>query len=215
MINRWTLKKYYLYKQHTSLKFDMTHLIISAHPSPRSFTNYLASELESRYKEAGMSVVWRNLYKGSFKAVLDPDDLEALKTSDIPSDIKAEQELIRNADLISIVYPLWWASFPAILKGYIDRVLTKGFAFDYGPDGAKGLLQGKQVLIHTTMGNSVAEYNRKGLLEAFRAIQGKEVFEYCGMEVVGHQFYEEITSADKEKREEYLRCALNMYPEIN
>ncbi|NLX72873.1 MAG: NAD(P)H-dependent oxidoreductase [Bacteroidales bacterium] len=190
----------------------MTHLIISAHPSSGSFTNYLAARLAEGYESAGLSVVWRNLYEGEFKSILDGEDLKALKSGETPFDIEAEQELIRQSDLITVIYPLWWASFPAVLKGYIDRVFSNGFAFKYSRDGAKGLLTGKKVLIHTTMGNSIKEYEEKGLLEAFKAIQGGEVFGYCGMEIVDHRFYPEIVSADQLKRDEYLEQALQLYP---
>ena len=192
----------------------MTHLIISAHPSDKSSSNYLAQLLTRQYKMLGWDVIWRNLYENDFEAVLSPDDLGALKSGFIPGDIEAEQKLIQKADLISVIYPLWWASFPAVLKGYIDRVLTNGFAFKYGKGGATGLMTDKKVILHTTMGNTVEEYNKKGLIEAFRTIQGQEVFGFCGMQIIGHHFYPQITLADEKQREHYLQKALNTYPEI-
>lgn len=192
----------------------MTHLIISAHPSDKSFSNYLAQSLSKQYRLLGWQVVWRNLYEKDFSPVLSPDDLGALKSGRVPTDIEDEQKLIQKADLISVIYPLWWASFPAVLKGYIDRVLANGFAFNYGKGGAVGLLTDKRVILHTTMGNTVEEYAEKGLIEAFRTIQGQEVFGFCGMEIIGHHFYPQITLADEKQREHYLQKALNSYPEI-
>lgn len=192
----------------------MTHLIISAHPSDKSFSNYLAKALRQQYELLGWKVIWRNLYEKDFSVVLSPADLEALKSGTVPADIEAEQKLMQEADLISVVYPLWWASFPAVLKGYIDRVLTNGFAFKYGRGGATGLLTDKRVILHTTMGNTVEEYDDKGLIEAFRTIQGQEVFGFCGMQIIGHHFYPQITLADEKQREHYLQKALNSYPEI-
>ena len=192
----------------------MTHLIISAHPSDKSFSNYLAQSLARQYELLGWHVVWRNLYENDFSAVLSSADLGVLKSGTVPADIKAEQGLIQKANLISVIYPLWWASFPAVLKGYIDRVLTNGFAFNYGKDGARGLLTNKRVILHTTMGNTVEEYDEKGLIEAFRTTQGQEVFGFCGMQIIGHHFYPQITLANEKQREHYLQKALNSYPEI-
>jgi len=192
----------------------MTHLIISAHPSDKSFSNYLADLLTKQYKLLGWKVIWRNLYENDFGVVLSSKDLATLKSGNLPEDIRAEQNLINQADLISVIYPLWWASFPAVLKGYIDRVFTNGFAFKYGKEGATGLLTNKKVILHTTMGNTVEEYQEKGLIEAFRNIQGQEVFGFCGMQIIGHHFYPQITIADDKQREHYIQKALNTYPEI-
>ena len=189
----------------------MNHLILSAHPSPHSFSNYLAKQLASKYKELGWEVTMRDLYKINFNPVLSASDLSKMKSGETPADIKVEQELIAKADLISVIYPLWWASFPAVLKGYIDRVLTNGFAFRYSAQGAIGLLTDKKVVLHTTMGNTVEEYEEKGLIDAFRASQGHEVFTYCGMQVIDHLFYPQITLADEKQRDHFLEVALEAY----
>lgn len=189
----------------------MNHLIISAHPSDNSFSNYLAQTLLAKSKENGWEVTWNNLYHKAFNPVLSPDDLQQIKNNQVPIDIKSEQQKIKQADLISVIYPLWWASFPAVLKGYIDRVFTSGFAYKYGQAGVTGLLTGKKVILHTTMGNTVEEYEEKGLIEAFKSIQGQEVFGFCGMEVTDHRFYPQITLADEVKRDSLLKEALEAY----
>lgn len=191
-----------------------THLIISAHPSENSFSNYLAQQLTENYQTRGWKTEWRNLYDGSFDPVLSGRDLQTLKAGNTPEAIRKEQVKMAEAELITVIYPLWWASFPAVLKGYIDRVLTNGFAYSYGPEGVKGLLGGKRVVLHTTMGNTVEEYEDKGLIDAFKASQGDEVFGFCGMTVENHLFYPQITLADEEKRNHFLEKALAAYPEL-
>ncbi|TCO09200.1 NAD(P)H-dependent oxidoreductase [Natronoflexus pectinivorans] len=192
----------------------MTHLIIVSHPSKNSFSIYLANELANKYREEGWKVIIRDLYDANFQAVLSSDDLGQLKQGAVPDDIQTEQRYIKEADLISVIYPLWWASFPGILKGYIDRVLTNGFAFNYGANGATGLLTDKKVVIHTTMGNTVEEYEEKDLITAFKKSQGEEVFGFCGMTIKGHYFYPQITLADEAKRDHFLQFALSKYPEL-
>ncbi len=191
----------------------MKHLIIVAHPSSRSFSIYLAEQLKSIYEKNGWEAEVRDLYKLNFNPVLSYDDLGSLKNKIIPEDIKIEQDIIESADLISVIYPLWWAGFPAILKGYIDRVFSNGFAFQYTGNGPKGLLTGKKVVLHTTMGNTVEEYEEKELIEPFKAIHGDEIFTYCGMDIKEHLFYPQITLADEVKRDHYLKMALDLYSE--
>lgn len=192
----------------------MNHLIISAHPSEKSFSNYLADILDTKSKAHGWNSFWHNLYKSDFKPVLSSSDLQLLKNGETPLDIYSEQQKIVKADIISIIYPLWWASFPAVLKGYIDRVLTNGFAYTYVNNGATGLLTDKKVIIHTTMGNTVEEYEQKGLIEAFKRSQGEEVFGFCGMEILMHNFYPQITIADELQRNKYIEKALEFYQPI-
>lgn len=192
----------------------MNHLIITAHPSENSFSNYLSKSIYEFYKNKAWTVTVRDLYQINFNPVLSPNDLKMMKLGQTPFDIQREQKYLAAADLITVIYPLWWAGFPAILKGYIDRVLTNGFAFRYTQNGPEPLMKGKQVILHTTMGNTVEEYEAKGLIEAFRSSQGDEVFGYCGMEVIDHLFYPQITVADESRRSHFLEMALEAYQPV-
>ncbi len=51
----------------------------------------------------------------------------------VPADVLAQQDCVRRSDALALVFPLWWSDVPAILKGWFDRVWTKGFA--YSPSG--------------------------------------------------------------------------------
>jgi NAD(P)H dehydrogenase (quinone) len=192
----------------------MNHLIITAHPSENSFSNYLSKNIYEFYENMAWTVTVRDLYKINFNPVLSSNDLKLLKLGQTPFDIQREQKYLAAADLITVIYPLWWAGFPAILKGYIDRVLTNGFAFRYTQNGPEPLMKGKQVILHTTMGNTVEEYEAKGLIEAFRSSQGDEVFGYCGMEVIDHLFYPQITVANESRRNHFLEMALEAYQPV-
>jgi NAD(P)H dehydrogenase (quinone) len=189
----------------------MKHLIISAHPSKDSFSNALMEALSADSRQQDVRVVRRNLYDLDFDPVLTSEDLGNIKKGEIPEDIAMEQKFLGESDLISLVYPLWWGSFPAVLKGYFDRILTNGFAFKVTANGPEGLLKGKKVFLHTSMGNSVEEYERKGILNAFRQVHGQEVFGFCGIEVAGHLFYPRIPDSSAEIRNKYIKEALNLY----
>jgi NAD(P)H dehydrogenase (quinone) len=192
----------------------MQHLIISAHPSRDSFSNSLAVALATESRHNDVDVVVRNLYEQGLDPVLTSEDLALIKKGEISEDIAKEQKLLAESDFISLVYPLWWGSFPAILKGYFDRVLTHGFAFTITPEGPEGLLKGKKVFLHTSMGNSVEAYENKGILKAFRQIHGQEVFGFCGIEVAGHLFYPRIPDSSVEMKDKYIEEALGFYKTV-
>ncbi|MBS2097546.1 NAD(P)H-dependent oxidoreductase [Carboxylicivirga linearis] len=193
----------------------MKHLIIYAHPSKRSFSFQLKNALKVESERRGWSATIRDLYEMKFDPVLWPSDLEKMKTGNTEDYILKEQELVKEADIISVVYPLWWAGFPAILKGYIDKILSYGFAYKAGKNGIEGLLTNKKVYLYTSMGNKVEEYEEKGLIEAFRKIQGGEIFEFCGMNVEHQQFFPQIPSASTEEIEKHLQVALSVFEPIS
>src|SRR5690606_40356054 len=97
----------------------------------------------------------RDLYDLGFDPVLSPAELKQYEDEEkaISVDVKAEQEAILWADHIIFVYPTWWWSMPAILKGYFDRVFVPGFAFSVSEKGIEGLLKGKKAWIIQTTGS--------------------------------------------------------------
>ena len=191
----------------------MNHLIIYAHPSQDSFSRKLVDGIKE-YSETLNTVVVRDLYAMNFNPVLTKDELIELKNGKIAEDVDKEQEYIEDADVISIVYPLWWASFPAILKGYIDRVLSYGFAYQSGKKGIEGLLSGRGVVMHTSMGNSIDDEEEGSLLSNLTALQGHEVFGFCNMDVMQHFFYPEIITATEEEKNAFVENTVEYYKEL-
>ncbi len=183
----------------------MNHLIIVAHPSTDSFSHQSADALVERGRKLGWNVVVRDLYAIGFDPVLSPSDMDMMRSGSTPRDIAYEQKLISDADIVTFLYPMWWTGFPAIMKGYIDRVLSWGFAYKNENGKVVGLLKDKKVFLFTSMGNDIARYEENNLLEAFKKIHSDEIFGFCGMEVVGQQFFSQITSATKEQTDDYLR----------
>lgn len=189
----------------------MNHLIIYAHPSEQSFSRELTTALQNESSARGWKSTVRDLYAMKFDPVLWPSDLEGLKNGSPNALIDKEQQLLNDADIISLVYPLWWAGFPAILKGYIDKVLAYGFAYKVGQNGIEGLLGDKKIYLYTSMGNTLDEYEQKGLIDAFKKIQGNEIFEFCGMKVQEHLFFPQVPQASKEQLQVFLNKALSAF----
>jgi len=191
----------------------MTHLIIYAHPSEDSFSKKLMERIKSS-SESLNKVIVRDLYDMEFNPVLTKKELNKLKEGKIADDVDQEQEYIEEADIVTLIYPLWWASFPAILKGYIDRVFSYGFAYQAGENGIEGLLGGRGVVMHTSMGNAVTEDDEKKLLPNLTMTQGTEVFGFCDMDIMQHFFYPEIMSASEEEKETFIENTVAYYKEL-
>ena len=104
----------------------MKYLVVYAHPNPKSFCHAIKEEIVVRLKEQGAIVDVRDLYQMGFNPVLSANDFMQLAQKKIPADIQKEQDLVAGADTIIFIYPVWWFSMPAILKGYVDRVFMRG-----------------------------------------------------------------------------------------
>ncbi len=182
----------------------MKHLIIYAHPNPKSFNHALMETICTVYRAHGHSVTVRDLYAGKFQSVLMPSDFEAMAKGRIPEDILREQELIRASDCLTFVYPIWWAGQPAILKGYIDRVMLKGFAYDFTDKGVVGLLKGKKVAIINTTGSPESLYHENGMTKSMNQTSEQGIFGFCGMDVVAHRYFGAVPSVSQEQRQVML-----------
>lgn len=183
------------------------HMVIFSDPNYDSFIrNVFETVVDFFSNEGGHDVVARDLYAMGFKPVLDQQDLEDFKQGIISMDITQEQRAIDAADVITIVSPLWWGSMPAMLKGYIERIFTYGYAYKIGEDPLSpiGLLKGKKVLLLTTIAGPDELYKQKGMYEAIAKTWDWAVFEFCGMEVIGHLYFPGIHHANDQKRRDYL-----------
>ena len=184
----------------------MNHLIVYAHPNPKSFSGAICEHLAKISKKQGHSVFVRDLYKLKFNPVLAAADFDAIRQGKTPKDIKTEQLFVTKAELITLIFPLWWTGYPAILKGWIDRILLNGFAFKHSPQsGITPMLTGKKVQLITTMGASVTEYERNGLMDAMAMTMGDNVWSFCGCEDAGMIALGEIPGATDAERKKILR----------
>jgi NAD(P)H dehydrogenase (quinone) len=183
----------------------MKHLIVYAHPHEESFSHALLETTKKTLEDKGDDVIVRNLYEIGFDPTLSAKDFASLKNKNIPEDIAKEQQYIIQSDTIIFIYPLWWVSMPAILKGYVDRVFSYGFAYRYNENGnVEGLLKGKKAFIVSTQGTPTAYYDASGMSEAFRQTIDIGIFNFCNVEVAGHICLGEVPSVTQEKRVKML-----------
>lgn len=156
----------------------MNILYVYAHPSQASFNYHLKELACNVIREAGHPLVVSDLYTEQFNPVADFNDFRLAKSELDPQyfasqqiaynkhqlsvDIETEIDKLRQADHIILQFPLWWFSAPAILKGWLDRVLVKGFAYDKGKILSDGLLKGKTASLTVTTQSDEDAYQLQG-----------------------------------------------------
>ena len=181
-------------------------LIVVAHPNPDSFNQAIKEHLVAALEAQNHQVRVRDLYDLGFDPVLSLEELQRYDSQEgeIPADVKAEQDEILWADHLIFIYPTWWWSTPAMMKGYFDRVFLPGFAFDVGDQGIKGLLAGKKAWIIQTTGSDQAYIEENGLAPMVKTPMEIGLFNFCGIEVVDHQILAAVPFVAEEEREEML-----------
>jgi NAD(P)H dehydrogenase (quinone) len=167
---------------------QVRHLVVAAHPSTKSFNHSVVEAYASALIERKHRVECRDLYAANFNPVLSARDLAAVGSGKAAKDIRDEQTAIRRADVITLIAPLWWSGFPAMLKGYLDRVFCAGFAYVIKQGEYLPGLAGKKGVIITTSGASKEELKSSGRLRAFKTIQDEGLMQFCGIEMVRHLY---------------------------
>ncbi len=186
----------------------MKHLIIYCHPNVKSFNAAILEAYSAALEKKGHDVRVRDLYRMKFNPVLEAADFEAMHKGAVLPDVKTEQDHIRWAEVITFIYPVWWSSMPALGRGYVDRVLSEGFAYQFGPGGLKTYLNDKKVILINTMGAPESEYEKTGMFKSIHQTTVEGIFEFCGMKVVKHQYFGSVplvSDADRKAMLEKVR----------
>lgn len=156
----------------------MNILIVYVHDEPSSFTGAMKNSAVETLSQQGHNVVVSDLYAIGFSPVAQKWDfvtttgdhfnymLEQKHAANLDMafspDIVAEIAKIKSADLIIFATPIWWHGVPALLKGWLDRVLAMGFAWNTGLIYEKGLLRGKQAILVGSAGGPAEFYQPDG-----------------------------------------------------
>ena len=146
----------------------MNVLIVHAHPEPKSFTAALRDQAVETLQAQGHQVRVSDLYAMNWNPVASAEDFCARENPDylvyaleqrrsskqqtLASDIQQELDKLLWADLLILNFPIYWFSTPAILKGWIDRVLVSGICYGGKRFYDQGGLSGKKALVTVTLG---------------------------------------------------------------
>jgi len=171
----------------------MKHLIVVAHPAPESFTMALARAYAAELETLGHEVRMHDLYRLDFDPVLSEQELASVAAGrPTHSDVAWAQEDVRVAHALCVVYPLWWLAMPAMMKGYIDRVFARGFAYELSNGAVQGLLSGKKAVLITLSGASLSMLEQGGGWNALQLLQDTHVFRSTGYDLLEHLHFDEI-----------------------
>jgi NAD(P)H dehydrogenase (quinone) len=127
-----------------------------------------------------------------------------------PNDVAEQQKKVAWAEALVFISPVYFVGFPAIMKGWIERVFTLGFAFGLRPEGWRGDVKGrvpllkhkKALIINTTIFNQQA-YDA-GLGGAMKTLIDEYCFMYPGIKTVEHVYFYAVNGADDATRSAYL-----------
>jgi NAD(P)H dehydrogenase (quinone) len=157
-----------------------------AHPNPKSFNAGILDTVKKELDAAKIQYTVSDLYAMKFNPVLSGADFGELTQGRVPPDIAEEQKMITDAKTLFFIYPVWWMSPPAMLKGYIDRVFAMNFAYRYTEVGAEGLLEGKDAVLISTYGNFAEKYEQSKLGSSIAEILHDGILGFCGIRIRDH-----------------------------
>ena len=178
----------------------MNVLVIYAHPNPASFNHAILEAVVKTFQNRGHACTVRDLYGIRFDPILAPADFDAIQKGSARPDVADEQRFVQAADLLVFIHPIWWFSVPAILKGWIDRVFTYGFAYTVTDQGPAPLLRGKKAAIFNTTGGAEAAYEQGGFHTALKAVFETGTLAFCGIETIHHRFFHAVPYVTPEER---------------
>ena len=197
----------------------MNSLVVLSHPEPSSFAAALA-----RTAAEVLDGTLLDLYREEFDPRLSAADfteranterlepmaehMHAVETGTLAPDIARHVELLRAADLLVLVQPMWWFSLPAMAKGWIDRTFVNGYAYCYpGPPPWLGPLNEKRALTVFTSSYEASDYGNSGRMRTVEDVLYPLLWgtlAYTGMQVLAPFMAYAADSVDDAARRGYL-----------
>lgn len=176
--------------------------ILIGHPNGGSFCAALAGAYHKGAESRSAKVRTIDLSKLNFEPNLKMGYQERME---LEPDLLAAQETIKWADHVVIIHPLWWGSMPAVLKGFFDRVLLPGFAYQIHGNGKTWdkLLAGRSARVIITM-DSPGWYNRFFYKRASHHTLKAAILEFCGIKPVRTTEIRGVTKSSSTQREAWL-----------
>jgi NAD(P)H dehydrogenase (quinone) len=181
--------------------------VILGHPSKESFNHAIADVVVEALREKGHRVMFHDLYAEHFESVLSAAEIP--KNALLDAAVQRHCDEIAAADGIIIIHPNWWGQPPAILKGWIDRVIRPGVAYEFvdgdsGEGVPRGLLMAKTALVFNTS-NTRADREREAFGDPLETIWKNCIFGLCGVHHFFRKTFGVIVTSTPQRREEWLQ----------
>ncbi|HCG98629.1 MAG: NAD(P)H dehydrogenase [Candidatus Aquicultor primus] len=180
--------------------------VILAHPSKDSFNHAIAHIVDETLRANGHTVCLHDLYTEGFVPVLPADEIN--KGAKLGPVVSAHCEEIATADGIVIIHPNWWGQPPAILKGWVDRVIRPGVAYEFeeGDDGEGvpiGLLKAQSAIVFNTS-NTPAQRELEAFGDPLETLWKNCIFSLCGVSEFYRKMYGVVVTSTLEERQAWL-----------
>ena len=181
--------------------------VILAHPNRGSFNHAIADEAASALREAGHTVTVHDLYAEQFDPLLPYGEIS--RDAVLPLVVAEHCQEISSADGIVVVHPNWWGMPPAILTGWIDRVLRPGVAYrfaetDSGEGIPIGLLKAQAAVIFNTSNTPVLR-EQEVFGDPLERIWKDCIITFCGIPICNRRMFGVIVTSTQEQRVAWLR----------
>jgi NAD(P)H dehydrogenase (quinone) len=199
-------------------------LIVHAHPEPRSFCSTLMRTARDELESLGHEVTVSDLYAEGFDPVLSAGDFTerlnpaflrpmeeqagAVAAGTLAADVARQVTMLREADLVVLTASMWWFSVPAMLKGWFDRVLVKGYAYGTVPSWS-GPLGDKRALLVMTSSYTEGAFRAEGSIGDIATVLRPVTYgtlAYCGMQVLEPFLAYGADEVDDDTRARYLEA---------
>ncbi|WP_406657492.1 NAD(P)H-dependent oxidoreductase [Methanolobus sp. ZRKC2] len=180
--------------------------VILGHPYEKSFNHAIAATVVDVLKSAGHEVLFHDLYVEDFDPVIRGEELVADRSEDVL--VRTHCAQIREVDGIVVIHPNWWGQPPAVLKGWVDRVLRENVAYRFpeDDDGSGlpiGMLKAKKALVFNTS-NTPEERENTVFGDPLERIWKDCVFDFCGVSGFHRRMFRTITGSSLERRQVWL-----------
>ena len=188
----------------------MNLLILLAHPGPASFNHALADAVRDALQADGHAVTYHDICAEGFAPALPAAEIPAAAV--LPPELQRHCDELRAADGLVIVHPNWWGQPPAVLKGWIDRVLRPGVAYrflpgDTGEGVPVGLLRARTAVILNTS-NTHAAREQAAFGDPLEAIWKRCIFDLCGVRDVRRRMFSVLVASTPAQRAAWLAEAV-------
>ncbi|KQC11048.1 MAG: NAD(P)H dehydrogenase [Smithella sp. SDB] len=181
--------------------------VILAHPDPKSFNHAIAQTAVEALKINGHQAILHDLYQENFDPLLHATEIS--EDAKLPATIKKHCEEIAIANGIVIVHPNWWGQPPAILKGWVDRIIRPGVAYEFlegdsGEGVPRGLLKAKTALVYNTS-NTEAKREKDVFGDPLETIWKNCIFRLCGVKHSHRRTFNVIVTSTEKQRKNWLK----------
>ena len=180
--------------------------VILAHPDQNSFNHAIAHTAVDELEANGCESIYHDLYKEQFDPLLSADEIP--KDADLPPEIEIHCRQIASVDGIIVIHPNWWGQPPAILKGWVDRVIRPGVAYEFleedqGEGIPNGLLKAKAALVFNTS-NTETQREISVFGDPLETIWKNCIFDLCGVKTFFRHTFNIIVVSTAAQRKNWL-----------